>query len=39
MTRSSKAGLALAGCLGMMLGAGKANAQQADVALVYRLLE
>ena len=39
MNRSSKVALALAGCLGMILGAGKASAQQADVALVYRLLE
>jgi len=36
--RASVAGLALAGCLGV-LGAGKADAQQADVALVYRLLQ
>ncbi|MFL5385747.1 MAG: FecR domain-containing protein [Longimicrobiaceae bacterium] len=39
MNRSSVAGLALAGFLGMMGGAGKAEAQQADVALVYRLLQ
>ena len=36
--RASVAGLVLAGCLGV-LGAGKAGAQQADVALVYRLLQ
>ena len=36
--RASVAGLVLAGCLGV-LGAGKASAQQADVALVYRLLQ
>jgi len=39
MNRLSKAALALAGCLGMAFGAGKADAQQADVALVYRLLQ
>jgi len=39
MNRSSVAGLALAGVLGMMGGAGRAEAQQADVALVYRLLQ
>ena len=39
MKRSGVAGLALAGCLGMMGGAGKVEAQQADVALVYRLLQ
>jgi hypothetical protein len=36
--RAGVAGLALAGCLGV-LGVGKADAQQADVALVYRLLQ
>jgi len=36
--RARMAGVALAGCLGA-LGAGRAQAQQADVALVYRLLE
>ena len=36
--RASLAGLALAGCLGMV-GTGTAHAQQADVALVYRLLQ
>ena len=38
-TRARAAGLALAGCLGMMGMAGRAHAQQADVALVYRLLQ
>lgn len=38
MMRPGIAGLALAACLGV-LGAGKAHAQQADVALVYRLLQ
>jgi len=37
-TRTRGAGLALAGLLGMM-GTGRAHAQQADVALVYRLLQ
>jgi hypothetical protein len=36
--RARMAGVALAGCLGA-LGAGRAQAQQADVALVYRLLQ
>jgi hypothetical protein len=36
--RAKVAGLALAGCLGT-IGAGRAHAQQADVALVYRLLQ
>ena len=39
MKRSRMAALALAGCLEMTFGAGKAGAQQADVALVYRLLQ
>lgn len=40
MNRSSVAGLALAGVLGMMAFApAKAQAQQGDVALVYRLLQ
>src|SRR3954468_9798287 len=38
INRAKLAGVALAGCLGA-LGAGRAQAQQADVALVYRLLQ
>lgn len=38
MMRTRVAGLALAGCAGL-LGAGRAEAQQADVAVVYRLLQ
>lgn len=38
MMRARAAGLALAGCL-CLVGAGRAEAQQVDVAVVYRLLQ